>query len=165
MDAIDLLRTQIRSVHRAAEQALDGLTDEQLHRRIDPETTNAIASIYAHMVTGEDRQVHQRVLEKPTLLESGWQERLKLPEERGALWTWQVPDVALLREYAALVYADTDAALQAMAGADLDREVEGFRGPQRLGSLLNVIVAMHGLQHVGEMSALKGAMGVPGLPI
>ncbi|MSQ62178.1 MAG: DinB family protein [Dehalococcoidia bacterium] len=164
MDALELLRSQIATVHSTVEQALDGLTDEQLHRRIDPATTNAIASIYTHLAEVEDSQIHSRILDKPTLLQSGWQARLGIPEERGAIWAWQAPDVALLREYAAAVHADTDAALKVITTADLDREVEGTRGPQSIGFILDRIIAEHGLQHAGEMSALKGVMGLKGLP-
>ena len=99
MDALTIIRSEIAAAHVVMEQVLEGLSDEQLHQRINPETTNAIASVYAHCVLGEDRLIQQRIGGKPTLLE-GWQDRLALPQEREALWSWHFPDFALFRQYA-----------------------------------------------------------------
>ena len=161
MDALDIIRSEIAAAHTVMDQVLDGLTDEQLHRRINPDTTNAIAAVYAHVVMGEDLLIQQRIMGKPPLLE-GWQERLAVPQDREALWSWHFPDFALLRQYAGEVYAATESTLAALTAADMDREVEGFRGPMAIGEMLTRIVTSHSLQHAGEMSALKGAMGMKG---
>ncbi len=161
MDALTIIRSEIAAAHVVMEQVLEGLSDEQLHQRINPETTNAIASVYAHCVLGEDRLIQQRIGGKPTLLE-GWQDRLALPQEREALWSWHFPDFALFRQYAGAVYAATEDGLATLTAADLDREVEGFRGPMAIGNLLTRVLTTHSLQHAGEMSALKGALGLKG---
>ncbi len=165
MDAIEILRSQLSTAQATMEGVLDGLTEEQLNHRPPGATINSIGAVYAHAVSVEDSMIHQVLQQKPTLLEGGWGERLGIPGTRADLLTEvHFSDLAALQEYGAAVMAAADGYLASLGEADLDRSVELRGRPMPAGGVLSRIVTGHALQHAGEMAALKGAMGLKGLP-
>ena len=61
------------------------------------------------------------------------------------------------------VRAETDAYLAGLTPEELDRKVTTFMGELPVGAVLALFIG-HQAHHLGEVSALKGAQGVKGLP-
>jgi hypothetical protein len=75
-------------------------------------------------------------------------------------------DMDQMNAYAQAVYAATDAYLVGISDADLERELDlssvGY-GAMPMGGLLN-LMSGHVMMHMGEISCLKGLMGLKGYP-
>lgn len=170
MDAIAVLREQLKQSHEILEQAVADLDADQLHRRVG-ENIQPIAAIYAHTITGEDMLVNGQLRGQTPIFQSGgWAERLGFGPGDGMLtddWsaTVRITDLAAARDYAAQVYAATDDYVASLTEADLDRVFDtGWMGETSVGSYLATIIVWHAVQHGGEICALKGCMGGKGLP-
>lgn len=172
MDGTHILRDQLTWAHNTIEQAVDGLSPDELHHQMPGATIQSIAHIYAHVVLSEDWLIRRFVTNEPTLFEKdGWDKKTGiLPfTDRGPSPDWAASvrdcDFSALREYAQVVYAATDAYLASLTPADLDRTVTfGRLGEMPLGRFLSQIVAYHTGLHGGEVCALKGVLGHKGLP-
>lgn len=164
MDALSLLRFQVAGARRDFNGVLSDVTQEMLDWT-PPGTANSIAGLVLHTVVGQDRVVMARIQARPILLET-WAPRLNVapdfrltPENAKLLRV----DLGALREYVAAVEAAVDAYLATLhSDADLDRIVEGFRGPVPQGQTLSVMLVTHVFEHTGEISALKGVQGARG---
>lgn len=172
MEAIGILREQMRWNHDTAEQAVADLSPDQLHHRWENSTIESIAAVYAHMVMAEDWLLNRYVRNEPTLFErDGWSEKVKMPpmdvrrpvEEQRALV--RGCDFEALRAFAQDAYAATDDFLASLSASDLDRTVTfGSLGEMPLGKFLALIVSAHSSHHAGEICAMKGLLGQKGLP-
>jgi hypothetical protein len=77
----------------------------------------------------------------------------------------QVFDVDALREYAAALFAQTAAFLESPPPGDLERVITTPLGsPMNAATYLASFGLVHLAQHTGEISAVKGVLGVKGLP-
>jgi uncharacterized damage-inducible protein DinB len=169
LDAITILRAQLKNVHDLIEFAMNDLSFEQLHHRHDGSTISSIATIYVHVVQGEDALMNKLVREQPMLHErEGWQEQVGFGYEQ---YLDKIAEAVsgnsldAFRDYAQAVYAETDAYLATLSEADLDRPVTfGPMGDFPLGIFLANFVSWHMHQHAGEICALKGCLGGQGLP-
>jgi hypothetical protein len=171
MDARELVRSQLQMTHRMLDQVLAGVTPEHL-RAVPDGTINPIISIYAHLVTSEDRLVNLRALERPTVAASGgWAGRTGIPDstepsqpaDKGA-WCANL-NLDVFREYAAAVFAATDDAIANASDAALAREVDmGPMGKRPAFYYIYGIALYHCGEHTGEIAALKGVHGLQGLP-
>ena len=110
------------------------------------------------------------MLKQPGLSETTWADRLGLSEphpahERWGEWARRVRvDLPVLREYARVVYAATDAYLDTLSPADLETF---FDSPPAgvawsVAYVLGPLVAGHAYLHAGEISAVKGLQGLKG---
>lgn len=165
MQATQVLLGQHETAHGMLAKALDGLTDEQLHHRAPGSTINSIAAVCAHALAVEDVVVHRLLKNEAAILESGYGERLGIggPMADG-LADFRLEDAALLREYAGKVSADTRSYLGTLSVDDLDRKVDTrFQGERPIGDVLSGTVIGHLLQHGGEVAALRGVLGLPGM--
>lgn len=170
MDAISVLRNNLKQGHDILEQAMDGLTPEQLHHQFENATIETIATIYAHTVMSEDYLVNGTVLDQSPLFErEGWAEKVGVgmipfggdyPRWMAAL---RDADFPALRAYAEQVYAESDATIAGLTEIDLDRMVN-FVDDRSLGNFLGTVIDWHAIHHGGEICALKGALGGKGLP-
>jgi hypothetical protein len=104
---------------------------------------------------------------QPSIWErDGWGEKLGVPNV--ARHTQDVArgfkcDVAALKPYQEAVYASTQAYLDSLSDADLDRELEGPGGrPMTVADALTNALVGNVLAHTGEISALKGVQGAKG---
>lgn len=173
MDAVTLIRRQLKWGHETLEQGVADLAPEQRNQRGEGSTIASIAAVYAHAVEAEDWLIRDRVLHEPTLFErEGWGEKtgaLPFSASMSTYDDWLVSirecDFDALRAYAQAVYTATDAYLDSLTPADLERTVLfGPLGDLPLTEFLGVIVGLHTMQHSGEICALKGSMGMKGLP-
>ena len=73
-------------------------------------------------------------------------------------------DFAAFREYAKAVYGATDDYLANVSDDGLDAEFETFAGKVPTGIFVGATGLWHTTSHSGEISALKGAQGLKGLP-
>jgi hypothetical protein len=169
MDAATMARHQLNEAHDMIEQALDGLSDEQLQARLPGSTVAPLSLIYLHTVTGEDWVLNELIAGEQTIWENGgWAERLGLPADLPTRADWgetpRLPDIATAREYARLVYAASDEFLTSLTPAALDDVRQTSLGERSVGYLVGVWVGWHASHHGGEICALKGALGEKGLP-
>jgi hypothetical protein len=130
-----------------------------------------IGELIAHVLHTEDFMVNTAILGKPTLWESaGWGERLGVPmvvgQETAAARAYRADKAALL-EYGSAVHEATRAYLSSLTDADLDRELDLTHigmDKYSLGHFLTTMVLGNNFAHTGEISALKGTLGLKGYP-
>ncbi len=169
MDAITILRAQLKQAHEMVEFAMNDLSDEHLHHMGEGSTIHSIATIYAHLVQSEDALMNTFVREQPMLFErENWQEKVGFGYERhfsDIAEAVRTGDLDALRVYAQSVYFESDEYLAALSDSDLDRPVTfGSMGEFPLGIFLGTFVVWQAVQHGGEICALKGCLGGQGLP-
>ena len=166
MELSEVIKTQIDQAHTTMLQVVEDLSDEQLHHRLPGATINPIAGVLAHAVISEDRFTNAVLRGDQRLFETGWGERLGLVEaERDHRFEdFALRDRAAFMQYANEVFAGTERYLASVRPDDLERPVKLRDRELPAGQVLARLVAGHSLQHSGEMAAIKGAMGLKGLP-
>jgi hypothetical protein len=176
MDALTLLRQQLRGAHDLLEAVMEGVTPEAAHW-IPPGTANPVDATYAHVVISEDRTINGQLRHRRPLYDSAWAGKTGMNElmpTRGEEWQDYVPwtrrvrvDLPAVREYARAVYADTDAYLASLTPDDLDTPIDlsGVGSTEvTLGWVLSRSVVGHADNIAGEISCLKGLQGLQGYP-
>jgi hypothetical protein len=168
MDAVALLRMQLRSAHTWCENTLGTVDGEALHK-VPPGRANPAAVAYAHTVCSEDMTINGWLKGAAPLLAGEWSGKTGVSEAmpQGAAyfdWTRKVQvDIPRVREYAQAVYAASDAYFASLTEADLERtiDVPGV-GAQTLAWILSQWVIGHVHDETGEISAIKGVNGMTG---
>ena len=146
-------------------------TPEQVNRNIDGATITSIASVYAHTVFAEDFIVHMMLQGKPPIYEAqGWSKKLNVapsgaPPSINPEWAKAIKmDVPSFQQYAKEVYAASDAYVASLPDAELERKVQGPVGETTLGWAIALLLGTHTTEHAGEIAAMKGVLGLKGLP-
>jgi hypothetical protein len=124
MELSEFVRSSAEGVHRMLGIAMEDLTDEIVHWRPGG-TTNSIAQLLAHTVSGQDLLFNDRIKGGKTLHDSGWAEKTGIPLDRTRIWeagTWQL-DIEAFDTYRREVEASAMACLVSLKPADFDREV------------------------------------------
>lgn len=163
MDALTLLKQQIAGARREFNGVLGDVSQEMAQWQ-PPGTANSIVDLLFHTVLGEDRALMTRFQGKPPLFEQ-WSARLKIPADfrhtpEGAKAL--KADISVLKSYAEAVFSAVDEYVGKIKDSDLDRMVEGFRGPVPLATQMSYMLVTHVYEHAGEISALKGCQGAKG---
>jgi hypothetical protein len=168
VDAVSQLRSLYEQAHGTLEATMADVAPEQVHWS-PPGKAIPIGASYAHALTGEDGVLRGMVQKTAPLFASVWAGRAGLsePPPQGLDWDeWsrrvQI-DLPALRAYGQAVYAATDAYLASLTPEDLDTEIDGFTGREKLGSFL-MSLALHVGWHTGEISSVKGLTGAKGYP-
>ncbi len=170
MDAVSLLREQLKDAHQLLEDTLGEVTPEQLHYGPQGQAL-PVGAAYAHVIFSEDIMVQEVLKHGTPLYESGTDSGASEPMPnfaRGdwdgyADWTRRVRfDLARLRAYGARVYAATDAYLASLGESDLDQQVPIFQGS--LAHTISRGLIGHVDNLTGEISAAKGLQGLKGYP-
>lgn len=165
MDALTLLREQAAMADGLLTQVFASVTAEQAVWLPPESTVNAIATLFLHLYSSEDRSVQRLQGGRPPLYAIGdWQERLAY-DPANAWTTPREPDLSAYRAYAGTVRAATVAFLDTLSPDRLSEEVETPRGKRALGLTLSLMLVLHKMAHTGEISALLGAQGLKGFPI
>jgi hypothetical protein len=156
IDALDRVRTQVP-------QVVDGLAEEALAWRPDPEA-NSVAWIVWHLTRVQDDHVADVAGEEQAWTAAGWYERFGLPfppAEHGYGHTpEQVGRVRVSGELLAGYHADVAERSAAYVGslspADLDRVVDTrWDPPVTLGvRLVSVVGDVHA--HLGQAAYVRG---------
>ncbi len=169
MDAIGLLRQQVKDAHGWLDATMQGITPQQLHWN-PPGKANNIAACYAHVILGEDAVIQMMVQGKPPLAATAFAGKVGLSEmppqgDIGGWFDWGRRarlDLNAMRPYALAVAAATDACLATLKEADLERKVQTPLGQQTLQWAITGAVIGHLHDFTGEISCLKGLQGLTG---
>jgi len=168
VQTLELIRSSVTSVNEMVGIAMEDLDDDLINWQPGG-TTNTIAQLLAHVITGHDLLINDKLVAGggKTLHESGWAEKTGIPLERPQIWqrdSWRL-NLPAFNDYRLAVHASATSLVDSLTEADLDRPASWIRGPERpLAMLLQVIYINHALGHCGEVSAIKGMRGLKGLP-
>jgi hypothetical protein len=169
MDIMDYIQRQMAGMRRSINGNMQNMTSE-LFNYPSPGTANTISATFVHLIYSEDHFVQEILQGKPSVWESGkWSEKVGIskPPDIGEDWSdfkhRQLPIQPQL-DYAAAVWAATDAYLEKLTPEELDRKVK-FAGGERTVADMLLLATSQALGHNGEIAALKGVQGAKGLPI
>lgn len=170
MTAMEFVQSELTRIHTMFDQALDGLTPDQMHA-VPGGTTkaNTIAWQVWHCVRTEDNVVRFVLQDRrsPVWVEGGYAEKLGLPpvaqgtgmstEEAQAL---RIKDVPLFREYMQKVWASTEELFAKHDAAFFDKPVK-IKGMGELKAVvaLGFICVSHAMTHVGEIELSRTLLG------
>jgi hypothetical protein len=170
MNTIDLLKYSLGNAFGILGQVTADLTQEQADW-VPPGIANPIGATYWHTVSGTDLIVHKWCAGQTPIFESAdWRDKVLLasgPEVEGEtrehMLSIQV-DLPALHAYTQAVAEAVQAWLSTQCPEDLERQLESPIGEMNLGQMLETFVIWHINAHCGEISALKGCLGVKGYP-
>jgi hypothetical protein len=159
----DLLLDAFERLPDLVHSAVEGLSEEELHARLDPEA-NHIAWLIWHLARVQDAQVAQIARAKQVWTEEGWSRRWQLPfDDRDTGYGHGPNDVAattgdaeLLLGYFDAVHARTIEFLRSFDEADLERVLDRrWDQPVTVGVRL-VSIAGDGFEHGAEANFVRG---------
>ena len=164
MNSADLLRDHFDRISEIVNDAVDGLTPDQLSYRPDADA-NSIAWLTWHLTRVQDDHVADVAGTEQVWTSEGWAKRFALPFDDAAHGYGQSSaDVAkvkvdsgdLLTGYLDAVTAQTKKYVATLSDADLDKVVDTrWDPPVTLGVRL-VSVIGDDLQHAGQASYIRG---------
>jgi DinB family protein len=177
MDAITVIRSQLRDAHGFLEATIQDVDPELAHWP-PPGTANPLGATYAHIITSEDMLVQGLLRHSAPLFATTWAGRTGISEpmpmpgpewEHYGAWARRVQvDLGALREYAQAVYATTDTYLATLVpdvlGQTLDLSAIGM-GQVSLAWVFSRLLIGHVDNICGEIACLKGIQGVRGYPM
>lgn len=145
--------------------AVEGLSDEQLAERLDPDA-NSIAWLVWHLTRVQDDHIADVAQREQVYTSDGWNERFDLPfDDRAIGYGHSSEEVGavkagadLLLGYYDAVHEQTKSYLEGVTETDLDRVVdERWDPPVTLGVRL-VSVISDDLQHAGQAAFILGVL-------
>jgi hypothetical protein len=163
-----VLKCSFDVAHMVFNAVVNDLDDEMASFQLPGGMVPCASAMIAHALYAEDATVAQAA-DSPTVLESAG---------RGAATGIVTPSLSMtpewlaatyklsgLKEYAAAVFGNTSAFLASATAGQLDRKVTSpFGDTVTAAELLAGLGVVHISEHAGEVSTLKGAQGVKGLP-
>jgi len=162
--AIDLLTDAYQRVRGVVHRTVDGLTEEQLTYRADPDA-NSIAWLIWHLTRVQDDHVTDVAGGEQIWVSGGWAHRFGLPFDTDATgYGHSSADVGAVRGISAAdLIAYHDAVCQrtldylgTLADEDFDRIVDtSWDPPVTLGVRLVSVIA-DDLQHAGQAAYVRG---------
>ncbi|HEX4443941.1 MAG TPA: DUF664 domain-containing protein [Galbitalea sp.] len=164
--ATDVLIDSINRVKETATRAVNGLSQEQLEARIDPQS-NTIAWLLWHLARGQDLQVSDLDGGAGVWTADGWKDRFALPfADRESGYGHSAEDVAqvrgvspeLLAGYLVAVCDRTVEYLGALTDDDLGRIVDTRWNPPVTLAARIVSIVSDNLQHTGQAALLRGIL-------
>ncbi|MCU1690145.1 MAG: hypothetical protein JWN61_1912 [Pseudonocardiales bacterium] len=164
--ATDLLVDLFDRVRQVSHRAIEGLSEQQLTARIDPEA-NTIAWLAWHIGRGQDRQLADAAGIGEVWTGEGFAARFGLPFDDSASGYGQTSDdVAAVKGVSAALYLDyIDAVFDAIAAYvagltpdDLAKVIDDKWDPPVTLAVRLVSMASDGLQHAGQASFIKGSL-------
>lgn len=161
----------IKEMLGLARQYLDAAIQETdaktLETKLPGATVGPIGEIYGHTIAGEDWAFNQLIQGKELVLTSGgWAAKLGLsPDAKDHDWNAVAQNhMTELQQYGTAVRQATDAYLDSLSDADLDKAIDFFGRQESMGWVIADTVLVHVAFHSGEIASLKGVMGQKGLP-
>lgn len=167
MDGVASIKETLGLARQYLEAAIQETEAATLARRLPNATIGPIGEIYGHTIGNEDWAFNQLIQGKDQLLKSGgWATKLGLdPAATEHDWLAVAENhFDTLQEYGKAVFAATDAFLDSISDTDLDRPIDFFGRKESMGWVIADTVLVHVAFHSGEIAALKGVMGLKGLP-
>jgi hypothetical protein len=166
MDAIDLLRSQVKTAWDWLEMTLEDVTQEQANWQ-PPGTAHSIGALYAHTMMGADLGMNAQLRgQSPVIAARGG--KIGLSEMPPPMRDWNDwassirIDWAALRDYGQEVRECVERNLDSLTEEELDTPID--MTPAGLGWWKGVdLYNLHGINHVrihgGEIACLKGLQG------
>lgn len=166
MTALDLIKEALKGARETFEGTVADLTPDMFAQQVG--AALPIEAVCAHLLLSEDMTINKLLQGKPPLFESTWQNKTgvsPLMPPMGATWNedhakWAkevTVDLPAFNKYKQAVYAQTDAYINSLTDADLDREVDmGDWGKKPVYYLLIAWIIAHTNNLAGEISAAKG---------
>ncbi|WP_369145850.1 DUF664 domain-containing protein [Streptomyces sp. R44] len=163
MNSAGLLLDSFGRIREAVHEAVEGLTDEELTVRVDPDA-NSVAWLVWHLTRIQDDHLADAFDTDQLWTSDGWADRFGLPFSKRATGYGQTrAQVAAVRAPAELllgyhdaVHARTEELIRAVTNSDLDRIVDtSWDPPVTLGVRLVSVIA-DDLQHAGQAAYVRG---------
>jgi uncharacterized damage-inducible protein DinB len=167
MTPAELLTDACQRVLQTSTDAIDGLTDEQLIHRPEPDA-NPIGWLVWHLARVQDDHVADVAGTEQVWTAQGFADRFGLPFDVAATGFGQSADevgqvradAGLLAEYLRAVHEQTTSYVATLTPDDLDRVVDTrWHPPVTLGVRLVSVVA-DDLQHAGQAAYVRGLLDV-----
>ncbi|MFI0983835.1 mycothiol transferase [Streptomyces exfoliatus] len=165
MNSAGLLVDSFARVREAVHEAVDGLTEDELTVRIDPDA-NSIAWLVWHLTRIQDDHLAGAFGRDQLWDTDGWHDRFGLPfpaaatgygQSRAQSGKVRAP-AELLLGYHDAVHARTEELVGMVTNADLDRVVDTtWNPPVTLGVRLVSVIA-DDLQHAGQAAYVRGVV-------
>ncbi len=165
MNSAGLLLDSFGRVQEAVHEAVEGLTEDELAARIDPEA-NSIAWLVWHLTRIQDDHLAGAFDTDQLWDTDGWRDRFGLPFGKRATGYGQTSaqvgkvraPADLLLGYHDAVHARTLDLVRAVTNTDLDRVVDpAWDPPVTLGVRLVSVIA-EDLQHAGQAAYVRGVV-------
>lgn len=174
MNAIQLLREQLKSAHDTQEATMADVTEASAHFT-DTNKALPVGAAYAHSIIGEDLVLTSMLMSGKTPLSADASKTgLSVPMppfdkfDQHAAWAKSVQiDLPKLKAFAQDVYAQTDVYLASLKEEDLDAEIDMTNmgmGKQSTAFVITNFLLLHIANLTGEISAAKGVQGLKGYP-
>jgi hypothetical protein len=172
MNAVQLLRNQLKGVHELQESTMADVTSEAAHFK-ETGKAHPVGASYAHSVISEDVIVSTMIAKKDPVFKDGGDIGLSEPMpsfqewDKNEAWVKSVNiDLDKFKEYAKRVYQATDDYIATLSEADLENELDlGEWGKHKMSDVLSNFVILHIANLTGEISAAKGFQGLKGYPV
>ncbi len=173
MPSLDYFRQAVKDSHKSYFEAVEGLTDGQLHFR-PLDTGNHIAFILWHYVRTEDTVLNFLVRKKkPVWNAEGWDKKLGMdPRSQGTGMSAEdaaalkIRDIDEFKNYMESTFKETEAYLETLSEPDLEPVYElPVLGSRSLYQVIGGTVLQHGASHLGEIYYVKGLQGLKGSPV
>lgn len=162
-DGLTALITLVRTANRSVKRVMDDVTQEQADW-LPPGTTNPIGPTYLHIAMGLDMNISAMIQQQPKIwAREGWCERFGLSPLAELRDYARMPvDIGLVGQYHGRVLDEIESFFAGITAEDLARTVPSWRGEVTIADALSLFMAFHTLQHLGEISAVKGMQGMKG---
>jgi uncharacterized damage-inducible protein DinB len=166
MQVAEVLIDAFDRIHEEVGRVLDGLDDEALGARLDPDA-NSIAWLVWHLTRVQDDHVAKAFGVDQVWLTDGWAERFALPfppADHGYGHTSQKVAALsgtgreLLLGYHEATWRRTVALLRTLTADDLDRVVDTRWTPAVTLGVRLISVVADDLQHVGQAAFARGSL-------
>ena len=173
VQAVELAKAVFDRNEAILVQALDGLDDDALHRRVGPDS-NPIGWLMWHLSRVQDNHLLAMEGKEHAWISEGWNERFgrgsHTPADRGRghssdeVAAFRLPGVETLVAYYKAVRGHADAFLDSLTEPDLDRQVpnltdDGGTIPMHVRLEMCLVDT---LQHSGQIAYLRGLIGGKG---
>ncbi|MER5204983.1 DinB family protein [Streptomyces sp. NPDC002825] len=165
MNSAGLLLDSFGRIREAVHEAVEGLTEEELAVRIDPDA-NSVAWLVWHLTRIQDDHLADAFGTDQLWTSDGWADRFGLPFSKRATGYGQTraqvdavrAPAELLLDYHDAVHARTGELIRTVTNADLDRVVDtSWDPPVTLGVRLVSVIA-DDLQHAGQAAYVRGVV-------
>jgi hypothetical protein len=170
MNTIELLRINLHVAHDAFSRTVADVTQEMADW-IPPGIAHPLGERYAHAVAAEDWLVNGMARGEPPWFASTWAGRTGFDTIDFGASNEQYrafrADISALREYERAVFASTADYLNSLSDVDMDRVFDmsqmGY-GQVPAPAWWSSFIIGHVHDLMGEISILKGCLGVKGYP-
>jgi DinB superfamily len=181
---LDSLRRRMRAMHSLYDQAVGSMGPEHVNH-FERDGVVPIAFSLFHAANIEDASF-MLITGEPPVWNGAWQDRVRMAiDDHGKHQTvaqmvhQRIGNYGAFREYQRAVFDRTEAHLDAMDAADLNRVVIARPFPPQIAGTFSARVAgpdgitvldalecwlyQHGLRHMGEIELARGLVGLGGM--